>query len=472
MNYPQNRKTKTYLSGLFFFLTSAVIMVAVFQLDKVKQVISQATGRSAEIIIDTQLIAGPMNRSWQNLAQGGESHSWRMTQISNRVRALNPQYIRLDHIYDFYDIVQGSPGNITFNFSKLDLILNDILATGAKPYICLSYMPPVISKSDIVDAPQHWTDWQLTVQKTIEHISGTLQISDVYYEVWNEPDLFGNWNYYGSKNYLTLYTYSALAARDAEQNPNVTQFYLGGAGTTALYKNWFNALVKHTLNNKLKFDFFSWHHYDLDVDSFEKDLINIKAWIARYPHLINQLELHVTEWGLDSELNPAYDSTFGATHTIAGAITFNQLVDRAFIFEIQDGKDPNNQTYWGRWGLLTHQEFGSQPKPRYYSLLFLDKIGNQQLYLTGQGSWVKALAARNDRGNPEFIMVNYDQYFNHTELVPVTFINLSPGTYTLQLEYLDGKTQHISAIISEDKYRAEILMLANAIVYGELIKNN
>src|SRR5690606_5022795 len=128
---------------------------------------------------------------WRNLAQGGEDHNWRIGNLTEPVKTLKPEYIRIDHVYDFYDIVQGTPGNITFDWTKFDLIIDDILATGAKPYIALSYMPPAISSGDILAYPVHWSDWQLVVQKTIEHLSGTRKISDVYYEVWNEPDLFG-----------------------------------------------------------------------------------------------------------------------------------------------------------------------------------------------------------------------------------------------------------------------------------------
>src|SRR3972149_1571123 len=52
--------------------------------------------------------------------------------------------------------------------------------------------------------------WQNLAQKTVEHVSGKagLNLSNVYYEVWNEPDLFGGYKVYGGKNYLDLYSHS------------------------------------------------------------------------------------------------------------------------------------------------------------------------------------------------------------------------------------------------------------------------
>lgn len=464
--FHSTQKNKLVFKSLLLLLLVAAIFIGVWQIDQVREFFGRASGVPAELVIDTQAVIGPMPRSWQHLAQGGEDYAWRMQPIANPVRALRPQYIRIDHIYDFYDIVQGSPGNLSFNFSKLDPILDDILAVGAKPYIALSYMPPAISRGDIVDMPHNWTDWQLTVQRTIEHISGTRGITDVYYEVWNEPDLFGGWKYYGSKNYLTLYSYAAMGASSAR---NVRPFKLGGPGITALYKNWFNALAKHAINNNLRFDFFSWHRYDHDVDQFIEDAELATVWKYRYPELAPTLELHITEWGPDSENHAVYDGYYSAAHAVATAIAINNRVNRAFVFEIQDGKDPQGQEYWGRWGLMTHQDFGSKIKPRYRALQMLDRVSNQRLQITGQGSWVKALAARNARFNTEIVMANFDQYGSHTEAVPITFENIQPGSYNLNLEFLNGRRQTVPVATTAALVRTQVVMPPNSVVFGELV---
>lgn len=455
------------LSGIFVFIVSAVAIAGATQLDTVRQFFSQASGQEANLVVDAQAILGPMPRPWRYLAQGGEDHDWRMTNISKQVAALHPEYIRLDHIYDFYDIVQGTPGNITFNFSKFDLILDDILATGAKPYIALSYMPPAISSGDITAPPVNWYDWQLTIQKTIEHVSGTRGISDVYYEVWNEPDLFGGWKYYGPRNYLNLYTYAARGANNAR---GVKRFKLGGPANTALYKNWFDALAKHAIDNNLRYDFFSWHRYTADIDQFNQDMADVKKWIQKYPQLEPTLEFHISEWGHDSENNIGYDNGFAAAHTVAGAIEMVPAIQKAFVFEIQDGKDPAGQALWGRWGLFGHNDFGAKPKPRYWGLKMLDSIADQRLQITGKGSWVKALAAKNKRDNTELIIVNYDRYGRHNESVPVTFENIEPGKYVVDIQNLNGTRQQQQVATTAAILRTEIPMAANNVVHLELVR--
>ncbi len=441
------------------------VLVGVSQLPLVREFLSRASGEKANLRVDTQAVIGPMPRPWRYLAQGGESHDWSMKALIPQVKSLNPQYIRLDHIYSFYDIVGGTPGNLTFDFTKLDKILDDIAATGAKPYISLSYMPQVISKSDILDEPQRWDDWSLVIQKTVEHISGTRGTRDVYYEVWNEPDLFGKWHYGGKKNYLTLYSYAVKGANSAR---GVQPFKIGGPGITALYKNWFDALAKYSIEKNVRMDFFSWHRYNLDIDIFRQDMSDARTWLSSYPQLEPTVELHITEWGHDSNVHPGYDSGYGAAHTVAGAIEMIGIVDKAFVFEIQDGKDPGGKEYWGRWGLFTHQDFGSRTKPRYQGLRLLDRIGNQRLQILGKGTWVKATAARDDLGNTEVVISNYDSKGRNAETVPLRFDNITPGTFTLTKEFLGGRKQTEQVATTAAELQTFVPMTPNSVVFVEL----
>ena len=463
--YNSRKRFKLIAQGLFVFGLLVIVLLGAWQIDQVREFFSGATGEPANLRINTQAVLGPMPRPWRNLAQGGEAHDWRIEPIVPQVRALNPEYMRIDHIYDFYDIVGGSPGNLTFDFSKLDVILNDILATGAKPYIALSYMPPAIASGDIVSAPSDYGAWQQVVQRTIEHVSGTRGIGDVYYEVWNEPDLFGGWKYYGPKNYLTLYTHAALGAQNAR---GVQPFKIGGPGITALYKNWFDALVKHTTANNLRLDFFSWHRYNNDINQYRRDMADVRGWLQDYPAVEPTLALHITEWGHDSENHAGYDGSYSAAHTVAGSIEMVGVVDRAFIFEIQDGKDPSGNEYWGRWGMITHGDFGAKSKSRYSGLRMLDRIADQRLQILGKGTWVKALAARDEQGNTEVVISNFDPRGRNSEHVPITFTNIQPGAYTVTTEYLDGRRQVENVATTAAELRATVFMGANTVGFVEL----
>ena len=160
---------------------------------KVSRLFSEATGKKAEIVVEADKEIGPVPRLWNNFSQGGESHDGMLTAAIKPMQALSPGYVRLDHIYDFYDVVKKEDGRLKFNWTKLDREVEAILKMGAKPFLALSYMPPALG-SDVTGKPDSWDQWQEVVKTTIEHYSGknNKNIDKVYYEVWNEPDLFGN----------------------------------------------------------------------------------------------------------------------------------------------------------------------------------------------------------------------------------------------------------------------------------------
>ncbi|OGJ22458.1 MAG: hypothetical protein A2804_02855 [Candidatus Pacebacteria bacterium RIFCSPHIGHO2_01_FULL_46_10] len=442
------------------------IVLGVLNIKTLRLLFIGATGDPANIMIDTQAVLGPMPRPWRNLAQGGEDKNWRITPILDQVKALHPEYIRIDHIYDFYDIVQGTPGNLTFHWEKFDLIISDILAVGAKPYISLSYTPMLLAPNgDITGTPTDWGAYQLVIQKTVEHLSKDRGIDNVMYEVWNEPDLFGGWKTYGPKNYLTLYSYAAHGADTAADN-GAKPFKFGGPAITALYKNWFDNVLKFASDNRLRLDFFSWHRYDREIDVYQKDVAHAKEWLDAYPQYPT-LEFHITEWGHDPKNDAGYDGGYGAAHTAAVASEMMGSIQRGFVFEIQDSADPAGKQYWGRWGLFTSQSSGSRQKPRYAALRLIDRIGDQRLQLLGKGTWVKGMAAR--LGDAvTVVLANFDPVGKHGETVPVTFTNLLNQSFLLEQTFLDGTQRSAQIATTEAELRVMIPMLPNSVAFIKL----
>ena len=428
------RKTDFASLGIILFL----VFTLVLGLDLVKKTqvyLSEAIGDRAEIVVDASSSLGPITPFWQTLAQGGEEKE-PFKNIPEEIAELKPAYIRVDHIYDFYNVVSRDNGRLKFDWTQLDLLVDDILKAGAKPFFALSYMPPAISKGDIIDLPTNWGDWGQVVRATVEHYSGrnNRNINGVIYEVWNEPDLFGSYKTYGDKNYLTMYEVSSRAAQGAT---NVNAFEIGGPATTGLYQNWEERLIKFVDEKNLRLDFLSWHRYDTDLTQFEEDVDRARSWAEKIPALVN-LKFYITEWGHNSENDPGYDGKFGAIHTIAASRVMMAKVQRAFVFEIKDG--PGNEKYWSRWGLLTHEKFGApEKKPRYKALELLNTLGPFRISLAGEGSWVKGIASTDEAGDIKLMVVNYDASGKHSESVPITFENLPNGNFKFtRRDFLGG----------------------------------
>lgn len=437
---------------------------------------SKAAPTKANITVDTRRIISPLFQPWKALSQGGEERGTRMIQpVISQIKELAPRYIRIDHIYDNYDVVsRDSFGNLTFDFSKLDDTVCDILQTGAKPFLSLGYMPPTMSTDGtVIGAPKNWDEWTLLVQKTIERYSGRGTVMcggaighaliNTYYEVWNEPDLeqFGKWSIQGGKkDYKTLYYYSAQGAARAQ---SVNDFSLGGPAITAAYKNWFQTFLTYIAAQNLRIDFLSWHHYTNNPDNYLDDLASLNSWIPTELYgRFSALPKIISEWGYDSNPNQKADTDLGAAYTVAAVRNMvSDQLSLAISFEVKDG--PTRPS----WGILSYQ---GEKKPRYNALKLLNLLDGNRLMVTGEGTFVKALASTTAQ-KTTVVLVNYDQDMNNVEDVPVTFTNLAPGTYQIHQTYASGQSSLIdNLLVTETSLSRTFLMPPNSVLALELLK--
>ena len=403
-----------------------------------------AEGRLAAITVEVDRVLGPMPQPWRALAQGEEDLLDFMDKAGPQVAEVKTQYVRIDHIYDGFNVVNREDGNLKFDWTGLDRIVDKIRATGATPFLSLSYMPLAISKGDIVDEPKDWNEWALTVQRTIEYYSGEKGIANVYYEVWNEPDLFGKWTMGGNKDYKKLYLYASRGAQAAQVSQT---FKFGGPATTGLYKNWLDRFFPFILENQLRLDFFSWHRYDANGEKYNEDVENAQQWIESHPYFLN-VEKVISKMGPDSEKSGQNDTRAGAAHLLA--------VTRELLFKIKYGF---TFSITGPWGIIN--------KPRYEALKLLSRLGDQRLAVTGDGTWVKSFGAKNG-DTYQVLIVNYDPKESHSEVVPVTFVNLADQNFLLRQITMNGATLQNEIATTEAILQREIPMTPNSAVLLEL----
>lgn len=435
------------LQSRTFKIISLIVLVAalplvVYGVGRVISYFTSASGEQANLVVDT---AASFTTSdvWRNFAQGGEEKTRMLEPIVEKAKPLKAQYIRIDHIFDYYD--QAS----------LDLTIHDIQAMGAKPFISISDATP----------PSDWQKWESEVTALVEHISGRggLNISDVYYEVWNEPDLYGGYKIGGSPNYLDLYSHTVAAIVRAK---NVNKFKVGGPATTALYKNWFDGFMQFASRSNLPVDFFSWHRYSKNLNDYEDDVNNVKSWLLNYPNY-SGVELIITEMGPNSENDKVYDDSFGAIHAIAANTVLEGQVSKVFNFELVDG--PGSSQYWGRWGLFTNPKFGDPiAKPRFATFPFLNNMIGARINVSGQGSWVKAFGKKS-ADLIKLLVVNYDINGTHTEAVPIKFVNLKSGDFTFRRIDFSGEKTDVVVATSSSEWATTQFFKANSAAIFEII---
>ncbi len=418
----------------------------------------------ANIVVDALIVGNEVNLDFYHaFAQGGEEKGDMLAPAANLVKALSPKIIRLDHIFNQYNMVRRDAGQLHFDFTQIDTSIRTILSAGAVPLLSLSYMPPAIARGgNILEQPDNWNEWALVVERLIEHVSGRtgLNVSGVYYEVWNEPDLaqFGSWKTWGAKNYLTLYQYAATGAGRAN---NANTFYLGGPATTGMYPNWIKALAK----SGSRLDFISWHGYIQNPVQYATDIQNAQLALLDYPHYA-YIPLLITEFGHTGARDTGYGTMYSAVHT---ASTIRQLITNPprylFSFELIDGP---GQTNGDGWGMITHEDNGLRTKPRYGVYSYMDQMMGKRVSLTGEGTEVNAWATT--EGNTiKIMLVNFSSR-GISENVPITYKNVEPGSYRfIRHQYLGNRGQE-TVEVSAFGLMKTVYVPAQSIVYVALEK--
>lgn len=451
-----------------FLISLLSLPLIIFVAQKVQRLLSRAAYQPANIVINSQEVIGPLNKVWQGFVQGGEEPPPMLNNTVSKMRELLPRYIRLDHIYDYYSIVQKKDSGFEYKFERLDETVDDILTMEALPFFSLSYMPPAFTSSgSVIDIPSNWNDWKDLIRATIEHYSGKdgKNLSHVYYEVWNEPELpqFGSWNLSAEKDYRLLYFYAVTGANEAK---NVNNFYIGGPSVGSYYPNWVKGLLSYVTQNNLRFDFYSWHRYTKKPQEYSSDAYNTRKILTSFPSHAN-IPLLLTEWAIESENLPINNSDAAAAFTVSTASPFQNNINLAFAFEVKDGPPPNG----GKWGLLTHEKDG-QPlseKPRFKAFKALNNLKENRVSVNGEGTFVNCLASKSDK-NITAILSNYDLSGKNSENVPVTFIGLDLPLYNLKYNYPLQETSGSYELKSTNGILSKnFLMPANSVLLLELI---
>lgn len=453
---------KTKKSSLKTTIILLILLpIAIFAVTKIVELRKGAAGTYANISIDTKNLQGTVPSSlWQNFSQGGEEPSDMIGPVISQVRNLKPKLIRIDHLFDYFNVYQG---NNNYNFTELDKTINSILLSGAKPMLSISYTPASMTKNgQNAGEPKDWNEWYSLVKATAHHYSVEKNISGIYYEVWNEPDLFGGWRYNKNPSYTTLYIQTARGVTDGASN---SVYKIGGPAITAYYSNWIKSLFKTATNNKIRLDFISWHKYSKNMEDYENDFNNLNQILSDYPQYFN-IERIITEVGPNPEPDVWYDNSLSGIHLISLASHMYGKIHRLFSFEIVDGPNSRSDKSSG-WGMITHPSKGSKPKPRYFAVQFLNKLQGQLLSSSGDGSWVTSMSAKNSN-TIQSLIVNYDPRNTHSETFPITFNNLEPGNYELKSTYYLGNTNSKKITVQSNLYTESFYLNPNSAVLIEL----
>ena len=135
-------------------------------------------------------------------------------------------------IYQTYE--EDGMEKVEYNFTYVDMVFDDYLSLGLKPFVELGFMPEKLASGSqtifywkgYVTPPSDYGKWAELIKATINHWISRYGIEEVrtwLFEVWNEPNLPGFWKGADMQEYFRLYEVSSKAVKECD-----TQLRVGG----------------------------------------------------------------------------------------------------------------------------------------------------------------------------------------------------------------------------------------------------
>jgi len=236
----------------------------------------QQSNSTEEIKIDLHGSSRPFPHFWEEMFGSGRAilslrESYR-DDLREVEKATGFKYVRFHAI--FHDEVgvydEDVSGNPIYNFSYVDQIYDGLLKNGVRPFVELSFMPKKLASADtrqsfwyrpIVAPPKDYSRWGELVRQFAKHLVdryGIDEVSQWYFEVWNEPNLDFWAGDPREQTYYQLYAAAAQAIKGISPKLRV-----GGPATAQAA--WVDRFIKETTEHHVPVDFVSTHVYGNDA---------------------------------------------------------------------------------------------------------------------------------------------------------------------------------------------------------------
>ena len=277
-----------------------------------------------------------------------------------------------------------------YDFSWLDEIVDNLLARGMQPWMCLCYGNGLYDDTaktvfGAVGCPPVHTDeqrnaWYNYVQATVTHFKGRVK----EYEIWNEPDEGYAWKSgVNATEFGNLTVWTAAAIRKADPNA----YIMGGAISKLYPGEYFNEALRTGMADVI--DAISFHEYVYD----DRNVIQKVKGIRGFANLYNpNLDIVQGETGAPSRPGGHGGVLAGGSWTfdkqarwllrnmtadLIMGVKFTSYFSSVNMIEAHRGLIGNKATYmdYGYFGVLS-SDFDDDgfpvgnytPNPSYYAL--------------------------------------------------------------------------------------------------------
>jgi xylan 1,4-beta-xylosidase len=431
------------------------------------QVSSQQVSPTQEVTLDVRAATRPFPHYWEQMFGSGRAILSLRESYRNDLRAMKSatdiRYVRFHAIFQdelgvYLEDAQGRP---VYNWSYVDQIYDGLLENGVRPFVEMSFMPRALAASEQPHAfwyrpfpspPKDFGKWEELVYNFAKHLVdryGANEVSQWYFEVWNEPNIDFWTGEPKQSTYFELYDHAARAVKRADQGLRV-------GGPASAQAAWIPEMIEHSIKNHVPLDFVSTHVYgnDLSKDIFGTDEdIDRAVMVSRAVQKV-QSQVKTSKrpdlpiiW---SEYNASYKNEIDVTDSAYmgpwlannirlcdGLTTMMSYWTFSDVFEEQGViKTP----FYGGYGLIGE---GGVPKAAFNAFAMLHRLGDRR----SQPDLAHALVTKRSNGTFAVAVWNYaapgTSGGDAGRTVHIAVSGFS-GTPTYHVEILDPK--HGSAL--------------------------
>jgi xylan 1,4-beta-xylosidase len=436
-------------------LLTAILMTA----PACKESRSAASG-SATLTVNTSQPSGPIDLTRYAVGQGGLSDRPMFDGEVDQVRQLHPQMIRL-FVQEYFNLY---PAHGKYHWTTLDKSIETILATGAKPLMCLCFKPKVLFPKidDRIVTPNSYPEWEQLIEHLVHHCNVEKKYGIKYWEVGNEVDIGesgGSPYKFTPEEYTEYYRHTTDAILRADPEAKV-----GGPALANYHSPIGTALIKYCGAGKAPLSFFSWHIYNSHPEVYVKSIRMFKKELAEYPRLAH-VETVIDEWNMslsNPDLNPYFQPAFMLQTTDD---FLKEGLSRSAYYHIRgyyvDPKlfapfmSPQGTIFMAHWWNTMPQYDGlfdqeGRVRPAYYAFKLLRLMDGERLQVTGTEPGLGALAATSgpwinlifwsfpENGKPGDTQVTVD--FSPVPKGQVRLVRLNPTLPVNNLEQISNET--------------------------------
>jgi xylan 1,4-beta-xylosidase len=356
-----------------------------------------------DIVVDAHAAGTPFPHFWEKMFGSGRANlvlraNYR-TDLQLVRKVTDFRYVRFHGIFDDDNGVynEDAQGNAVYNWSYVDQIYDGLLENGIRPYVEISFMPKALAAIQKTHAfwykpypspPKDYGKWDALMTAFAQHLIeryGIEEVSQWYFEVWNEPNIDFWIGRPAQSTYFELYDHTARALKAV--NPRLR---VGGPATAQAA--WVGDLIAHATQNNVPLDFVSTHVYGNDTSDnvfHDNRTIAPHQMVCAAVDKVHEEIVHSARPDIPliwSEFNATYMNEQALTDSIYMgpwmADTISKCDGKTLMMSYWSFSDVFEEQgvvktpFYGGYGLVAEDDI---PKPAYDAFRLLHELGDVRL---------------------------------------------------------------------------------------------